>query len=62
MDRLIDPDKLMMFCGCHDIYQSAYDGELLVVIGQTSRGDDTYRSLYDFDEIYADEKGHVQDD
>ncbi len=52
--RLIDPNKLSLFCGCHDICQSDFDGELLVVIGQTSRGDDIYKSLFEFDDIYAD--------
>ena len=56
MGRLIDVEKLSIFCASHEIAQSEFDGELLVVIGQTSRGDDIYRSLYEFDEIYVDEE------
>ncbi len=56
MDKYIDIDKLIAFCKEHTIVQSAFDGELLVVIGQTSRGDDIYKSLYEFDDIISNKQ------
>ena len=45
--RLIDLDELQEYCSQHEICQSAIDGQLMVVIGQSKRGDDIYEPLFD---------------
>lgn len=50
--RTIDVNRLLSFCETHDIAQGV-SGRLLVKVGETSRGDDIYKDLFEFEEIYT---------
>ena len=51
--KTIDIDKLLSFCETHTIRQSCFDGRLIVKVGVTKRGDDIYKDLFEFEEIYT---------
>jgi hypothetical protein len=50
--RTIDVNRLLSFCETHDIAQGV-SGKLLVKVGETTRGDDIYKDLLEFEEIYT---------
>lgn len=50
--RTIDVNRLLSFCDTHTIGQSV-TGRLLVTVGKTKRGDDIYKDLLEFEEIYT---------
>lgn len=51
--KTIDVNRLLSFCETHDIAQSALSGRLIVKVGETERGDDIYKDLLEFEEIYT---------
>ena len=50
--KTIDVNRLLSFCETHDIVQGV-SGELLVKVDETERGDDIYKDLLEFEEIYT---------
>lgn len=50
--KTIDVNRLLSFCETHDIAQGV-SGKLLVKVGETERGDDIYKDLLEFEEIYT---------
>ena len=45
--KVIRVDDLKSFCLSNEIFQSSLDGQLIVKIGETDRGDDKYELLID---------------
>lgn len=50
--RTIDVNRLISFCATHEVGQGV-SGKLLVKVGETNRGDDIYKDLLEFEEIYT---------
>ena len=50
--RTIDRKRLLSFCATHTVVQGQ-SGRLLVKVGETNRGDDIYKNLSEFEEIYT---------